>query len=166
MFSVLIVEDVADSKNESGKDALKKYVALLKSYFNSKNVLCQSVNFNGLQNEYSLLGKTKENIIYLPQIEFSDNKVSFVLVDSVSSLSPAFKIASIIQKTRFCNNQNNVLFINKLKDSDPLRHCSPLIVDTIRLNEYPDNLQYEFLVSCASSVVYAVCKIFDSKIPK
>ena len=159
-MSVLIIKDFKSSNNELEINLLNIYISVLKSELEKLNIKCESVNFKGFLNEYNLLGKSKENVIYLPKIEITENKVSFLLVDNVGSLSSSFKIASIIQKTRFLKDEDRVLFINKIKDSDALKDCSPLIIDDIRLDEKSTVKQCSFLKNCAVSVASAIVKCY------
>ncbi len=160
MVSVMIIDDAYNSDEEHCIRFSSIYIPLVISLLRSKGVNCETVKLKGLEKMYSLLGKTKENIIYVPKIEISKSHVSFIFVDSVASVSTSFKIASILRKERAEKEDGQVVFVEQLRDNDLLNACSPLLVDNIRLKQNSEDGFYNKAMACAVCVTDAVNKFF------
>lgn len=163
MISVMILEDAYKIDHESCNQFNGVYIPLLISLLRSKEIKCESVKIKGLERMYSVLGKSKENLLYVPKTEISKNgaeEISFIYVDSAASVSTSFKIASIIRNLRSERNNKNVVFIEQLKDEENLKNCSPIIVDNIRLSEKFNIDLYETAYISASTATDGICRFY------
>ena len=68
MVTVMILEDVYKCDDSFSEKFLGVYIPLLTGLLRSRKIVCETVKLNGFDKMYSLLGKSKENIVYVPKI--------------------------------------------------------------------------------------------------
>lgn len=159
MVTVMILEDVFKSNDDFCNSFSGVYVPLLTGLLRSKGIQCETVRLKGFDKKYSVLGKSKQNLIYSPKIELSNNVVSFIYCDSVSSVSPSFKIASVIRILR-SENEKDVIFVERINENEMFSDFSPIIIDNIKFNENLSFNLYETAYEKAISVTEGIIRYF------
>ena len=99
MISVLILDGFSESFDSELSCAVRAYSSFVEGLFIYNGITCETVNPKGLERRYSILGKSNDALIYVPQFTlaspFSKN-ISFIYTEQTSSVSKSFKIASLI----------------------------------------------------------------------
>jgi hypothetical protein len=160
LVTVMILEDAYKPKDDICNSFIGVYIPLLISLLRSKGIDCEVTQLKGFDKKYSVLGKSKQNLIYAPKIEMSNSAVSFIYCDSVSSVATSFKIASIIRNLR-SDNEKEVVFVEQIKENEAYSDFSPMIIDNMKLDENFGFNLYETALKRAMSVADGIVKYFN-----
>ncbi len=162
MVSVLILDgftDVSPFKGAELSSVADIYVSYFYSLLGLNGIECCLERPSGLEHSYSVVGKLKENLIYVPSFSYSalSEPISFIYTDSTLTSSLSFRIASRIRNLRE-NEDMGAIFVNELHAFDPLRAFSPIVADNIAICEQNSIGEYKAeIVSAAETAVKAVC---------
>ncbi len=138
MISVLILSRLYDGSgcvNSTVMDELCGiYIPFLTGILRYNGVKCNTVEVDDPLKEYMVLGKNRENLIYVPSFSCEEKTkadISFIYTDSVLPQSPAFGIATKLRSLRE-EYTEKIVFVNQLQGNTVLKDCSPIIVDNLR----------------------------------
>lgn len=141
MISVLILDGFSNNTfctdTNIMQDASKIYIPLLTGILRYNGVKCETVLPNGLERQYKIIGECKNNFVYAPTFTCSNDDnaaVSFIYTDSVDGGSESFRIATKLRGERE-ELLDQIVFVNQLQESSPLRNFYPVIVDEIRFKK-------------------------------
>lgn len=149
MVSVLILDGFSDAKYASCA-----YIPFLEGLLRFYGIKCKTVVPGGFERIYSAVGKTPENIIYVPSLsEDGKQGISFIYTDSTSGSSTSFRIASDLRRRR---SEKGIVFVNALEEGDPLSSYSPVIVDAVCVK----GADAAALYSLVSDAVCSICGHF------
>ena len=163
MMSVLILDGFSEPFDSEISCTVRAYIPLVEGLFIYNGIRCETVNLKGLERRYLILGKSNDALIYVPEFTFaspSSKDISFIYTEQTSSVSKSFKIASILRNKRSDKCDDNVIFVEQLKDGDPLKSFSPVIVDNIRLPEEPESEQNFKIGMLARCLVESVAEYY------
>ncbi len=164
MITVMILKSLIVSADEKLSVLYNIYVPLLTALLRLNGIKCEIADLNGFDKEYKILSKTKENIIYVPKFETCKKEaeaISFIYTDATSSLSTSFRIASIVRELRSNYDENRVVFVEQIKDSDAVKGYSHVMVDNVRIPE--DFKLYgsgDFIYCHAVTLAEGICRYF------
>lgn len=167
MISVLIITECSEKacyiNGISLADIENIYVPFLIGLLRYNGISSQEFKLNGFENEYSINGKNKDNLIYVPRFIVNGTKefeIEFLNTDSTAPESVSFRIASKIRKEREKHFQSQVVFVNALHENDSFKRFSQIIVDDIRYNiNDRENLFYSAFFD-ALLVAKSICEYY------
>ncbi len=163
MISVMILEGVYEYNDPVSLEFHDIYVPLLLSILRCKRIKCQTVDIKGLAARYKITGGNRESIIYAPKFEkqHENTSVSFIYCDSITSISPSFRVSSLIRNYRSSLSESDIVFVEQLKDNDELKNFAPIIVDNIKI---PNNLDLmtdnSYLYMLGNTTADGICRYF------
>ena len=169
MISVLILDGFSDEaiciNGTQLSEVCNIYIPLLEGMLRYNGIMCETVKTHGLEHEYGICGKNRDNIIYVPVFSYADSSssgISFIYTDSTAADSPSFRIASVLREKR-SEKGNQVVFVNALHENDPFRSNSPIIVDNMRFDVnnacHMQNI-YRSAIVAAESICEYYCREF------
>ncbi len=138
MISVLILSRLYDSAQCVNSNVMEElcsiYIPFLTGILRYNGIKCECIEVSDPLNEYMVVGKNRENLIYVPAFSCEEGAkadISFIYTDSVLLQSPSFGIATKLRTLRE-EHLGKIVFVNILQGNTVLKECSPILVDNLR----------------------------------